>query len=92
MEHFARTDWLDPGMKGKGLTFELDPVEHRKVSKMLSPAFSVKSIRAKEPTLHKYIDYFVDQMKILGSQDDIELRTVCTFPYHAAIWIRLTGC
>ncbi|KAI4863264.1 isotrichodermin C-15 hydroxylase [Hypoxylon rubiginosum] len=76
LEHFVRTDWLDPGLPENGLTFELDPVKHRMVAKKLSPAFSVNSIKAKEPTLHKYINYFIDKMKeIGGSKDGVELRT-----------------
>lgn len=45
---------------------------------MLSPAFSVKAIKAKEPIVHKYIDLFVGRMKEFGSvKEGIELRTVC---------------
>ncbi|KAI1404957.1 isotrichodermin C-15 hydroxylase [Hypoxylon fuscum] len=76
LEHFVRTDWLDPGLPENGLTFELDPVKHRMVAKKLSPAFSINSIKAKEPTLHKYIDYFIEKMKeVRSSRDGIELRT-----------------
>ncbi|KAI1083758.1 isotrichodermin C-15 hydroxylase [Whalleya microplaca] len=76
LEHFVRTDWLDPGLGENGITFELDPVKHRMVSKKLSPAFSLNSIKAKEPTLHKYIDYFIEKMKDIGaSKSGVELRT-----------------
>lgn len=77
MEHFTRTDWLDLGQGEDGLNWERDPVKHRQTSKKLAPAFSVKSMKAKEPTLHKYIDYFVEKMRQLGGgEDGVELRTV----------------
>ncbi|RYP49936.1 hypothetical protein DL768_004472 [Monosporascus sp. mg162] len=49
-----------------GIIWEWDPVRHRKVAKQLSPAFSGRALRAKEPTLHRYIDLFVERMKSLG--------------------------
>ncbi|KAI5922127.1 cytochrome P450 [Camillea tinctor] len=35
-------------------------------AKQLSPAFSGRALKAKEPTLHKYVDLFVERMKALG--------------------------
>jgi hypothetical protein len=52
-----------------GLIWEWDPVRHRQVAKKLSPAFSGRALRAKEPTLYKYIDQFVERMKDFGSAD-----------------------
>ncbi|KAK7757681.1 hypothetical protein SLS62_000058 [Diatrype stigma] len=49
-----------------GIIWEWDPIRHRQVAKQLSPAFSGRALRAKEPTLHKYIDLFVERMKRLG--------------------------
>ncbi|RYP69623.1 hypothetical protein DL769_005243 [Monosporascus sp. CRB-8-3] len=49
-----------------GIIWEWDPVRHRKVAKQLSPAFSGRALRAKEPTLHRYVDLFVERMKALG--------------------------
>ncbi|KAK2611601.1 hypothetical protein N8I77_004934 [Diaporthe amygdali] len=75
MEHFTRTDWLDLGEGEDGIIWERDPVRHRIVRKRLSPAFSVQSLNAKEPTLHKHIDYFLDRMLELGSAEGgVELR------------------
>ncbi|KAI1372086.1 cytochrome P450 [Hypoxylon crocopeplum] len=50
-----------------GIIWEWDPVRHRQVSKQLAPAFSGRALKAKETTLHKYIDLFVDRMKDIGS-------------------------
>lgn len=77
LEHFTRTDWLDLGEGEDGIIWERDPVRHRQVRKSLSPAFSVKSLQAKEPTLHKHINYFLERMKELGDQENgVDLREV----------------
>lgn len=34
----------------------------------MSPAFSGRALRAKEPTLHKYIDLFIERMKRFGGE------------------------
>ncbi|KAJ4421142.1 hypothetical protein N0V82_003906 [Gnomoniopsis sp. IMI 355080] len=75
MEHFTRTDWLDLGEGEDGIIWERDPVKHRDIRKKLSPAFSVLSLNAKEPTLHKHIGYFIAKMKEIG-QRGVELREV----------------
>lgn len=37
----------------------------------------MKSIKAKEPIMHRYIDIFVEKMKQIGNEESgIELRTV----------------
>ena len=38
------------------------------MAKQLSPAFSGRALNAKEPTLHKYVDLFVERMKALGGE------------------------
>lgn len=68
MEHFTRTDWLDLGEGEDGINWERDPVRHREIRKNLSPAFSVKSLQAKESTLHKHIDYFLERMREFGNE------------------------
>ncbi|KAG6354983.1 hypothetical protein INS49_004064 [Diaporthe citri] len=68
LEHFTRTDWLDLGKGEDGIIWERDPVRHRVVRKNLSRAFSVKSLQAKEPALHKHLDYFLDRMKEFGNE------------------------
>ncbi|KAK4107900.1 cytochrome P450 [Canariomyces notabilis] len=76
MEHFPKAKFVDLGGGDKGLTWETDPAKHRDVAKRIAPAFSVKSIRSKEPTMHKYIDLFVWKMREVGGQQGgIELRT-----------------
>lgn len=68
------------GFGDDGITWEKDPAKHRKMAKDLSPSFSVKSLKALEPTMHKYIDTFVRKMKVIGSAEaGIELKTVCSF-------------
>ncbi|KAK7742410.1 hypothetical protein SLS53_004556 [Cytospora paraplurivora] len=80
LEHFTRTDWLDLGEGEDGINWERDPVKHRQVRKNLSPAFSVQSLNAKEPTLHKHIDYFLERMREFGNKENgIELREVNFF-------------
>ncbi|KAH9900496.1 cytochrome P450 [Xylariomycetidae sp. FL2044] len=53
-----------------GIIWEWDPERHRRVAKELSPAFSGRALKAKEPTLHKYIDLFVNRMKTYGGGSD----------------------
>jgi hypothetical protein len=44
---------------------------------MLLPAFSNKSVKAKEQTIHKYIDLFVQKINEIGSgEEGIELKKV----------------
>ena len=61
---------MDFGMGDKGFIWESDPAKRREVAKKLLPAFSTKAIKAKEPTVHKYIDLFVNKMKELGCKGD----------------------
>ena len=51
-----------------GLIWEWDPIRHRQVAKQISPAFSSRALKAKEATLHKYVDLFVDRMRSLGEE------------------------
>lgn len=51
-----------------GIIWEWDPVRHRQVSKQLSPAFSGRALKAKEPTLHRYVDLFIERMEVLGAE------------------------
>jgi hypothetical protein len=50
--------------------WEEDPIRHREVARKISPAFSKRSIRAMEPLVHKYMNYFVEKMKQLGQAHD----------------------
>ncbi|KAH7309879.1 cytochrome P450 [Stachybotrys elegans] len=58
-------DALDTG--DGGISGETNPVEHREIAKRLAPAFSSRNFKAKEPTIHKHIDLFVDKMKNIGA-------------------------
>jgi hypothetical protein len=62
--------------KRGGILFERDPVRHRAVAKRLLPAFSSRSVKAKEGRVHKKIDFFVSQMRTLG-KDGINLSKWC---------------
>lgn len=74
-ELFVKVD-VAIGFGDDGITWEKDPAKHRKMAKDLSPSFSVKSLKALEPTMHKYIDTFVRKMKVIGSAEaGIELKT-----------------
>ncbi|KAJ3577733.1 hypothetical protein NPX13_g2830 [Xylaria arbuscula] len=75
LEHFPKTDFFIFGLEDNGLNWEMDPVKHRKDSKQLSPAFSLKSIRAKERIVHEYIDDFIDKLNIHGGKSEgIDLK------------------
>lgn len=43
-------------------------MRHRKVSKQISPAFSGRALKAKEPTLHKHIDLFIQRMSAMTGE------------------------
>lgn len=69
MELFPKTQINNHGNdKHGGVIWEWDPVRHRQVAKQLSPAFSGRALKAKEPTLHRYVDLFVERMKTLGAE------------------------
>ncbi|KAI0005664.1 hypothetical protein F4779DRAFT_597885 [Xylariaceae sp. FL0662B] len=44
---------------------------------LLSSAFSSLTITAKESTMHKYFDLFVDKMKSIGSTSGVYLARWC---------------
>lgn len=67
IETFPKTDFQDRGKDLGGIIWENDPFRHHEVARKLSPAFSSRSVRAMEPLIHEYIDYFVERMKELGS-------------------------
>ena len=46
------------------------PARHRQVAKQLSPAYSGKAVKAKEPAIPKYADLFAKRMETLGSGTD----------------------
>lgn len=75
MEAFVKTDFEDLGEGEGGISAETDPLKHREVAKKMAPAFSMRNFKAKESTLQKYVDLFVDRMKELGSSKrGIEMR------------------
>lgn len=69
LESFPKTQINNHGNdEHGGLIWEWDAARHREVAKQLSPAFSGRALRAKEATLHKYIDLFVERMTALGGE------------------------
>ncbi|KAI1297998.1 isotrichodermin C-15 hydroxylase [Xylaria venustula] len=75
-EHFPKTDFMDLGLGDNGLSWEMDPMKHYTDAKKVAPAFSARSIKAKELTIHKYIDAFIERMRDIGERrDGIELKT-----------------
>lgn len=70
LETFVKTEITDFGDKHGGLVVERDPERHRVIAKRVSPAFSSRSIAAKEPTLHRYMDLFISQMELLGESPE----------------------
>lgn len=72
-----KTSFTDFGTGDGGISWEQDPVKHRKVAKRISPVFSTKSIKAKEHVLQMYVDMFVRRMQeIGGSKEGVELPKV----------------
>ncbi|KAK6829899.1 hypothetical protein PG987_010483 [Apiospora arundinis] len=68
LELFPKTQINNHGNdKRGGLIWEWDPSRHREVAKQLGPAFKGSALKAKEPTLHRHIDHFVERMETLGS-------------------------
>lgn len=75
IELFPKTQINNHGNEERGgLVWEWDPVRHRKVSKQISPAFSGRALKAKEPTLHKHMDIFIQHMEAM-SGDAVSLPT-----------------
>jgi cytochrome P450 len=58
-------DTLDTG--DNGITGEPNPVRHREVAKKLAPAFSARKLKAKEATILKHVDLFIERMKETGT-------------------------
>ncbi|KAI0968452.1 isotrichodermin C-15 hydroxylase [Xylaria arbuscula] len=69
-ETFLKTDLMDFGAGDRGIIWEADPVKRKEVAKRLLPAFAPKATKAKEPTVHYYIDLFIERMKEIGSKGD----------------------
>ncbi|KAI0418971.1 isotrichodermin C-15 hydroxylase [Xylaria grammica] len=73
-ETWVKTSFTDFGTGDGGISWEQDPVKHRKVTKRISPVFSTKSIKTKEHVLQMYVDMFVKRMReIGGSKEGVEL-------------------
>ncbi|KAI0470442.1 cytochrome P450 [Xylariaceae sp. FL0804] len=77
LETFTKTQINNHGNdRHGGIIWEWDPVRHRQVSKQLSPAFSGRALKAKEATLHKYVDLFVSRMRENGATEQgVSLNT-----------------
>ncbi|KAL2291494.1 hypothetical protein FJTKL_12884 [Diaporthe vaccinii] len=67
LETFVKTDLNRRGEESGGIIFEEDPVRHRQLAKQLAPAFSNRSLKTMEPTIHEHIDLFVQKMRTKSS-------------------------
>lgn len=67
LETFVKTDFNRRGEATGGIIFEEDPVRHRQLAKQLAPAFSNRSLKVAEPTIHEHIDQFIQKMRIKGN-------------------------
>lgn len=103
LERFPKTQINNHGNdEHGGLIWEWDPVRHRQVAKQLSPAFSGRALKEKEPTIHKYVDLFVERMESFGNGIDgqgVSLPTwinwiVSPFPRRCglAVWLTTSLC
>lgn len=70
LELFVKSDFNKRGEESGGLIYEDNPVVHRQLAKKLAPAFSIRSLKTMEPTIHQHIDFFVDKMKTQESSKD----------------------
>ncbi|KAK0629905.1 cytochrome P450 [Bombardia bombarda] len=68
-EAFVKTDFQNRGKNLGGIVWEEDPIKHRETARRLAPAFSSRAIRAMEPVVHEYMDYFISRMRELGGGD-----------------------
>ncbi|KAM7196183.1 Isotrichodermin C-15 hydroxylase [Rhypophila sp. PSN 637] len=59
------------GDQDDGLLWERDTEKHRRVSKLMSPSFSGSSLRAKVPTIQKYVDLMVKNLKTAGCNKEV---------------------
>ena len=66
-ELFIKTDLMDFGAGDLGFIWESDPAKRKAVAKKILPAFSRKATKAKEATVHKWMDLFISRMKELGN-------------------------
>lgn len=67
-------DALDTG--DNGISGEPDPVKHREIAKKLAPAFSTRNLKAKEATVNKHFDFFINEMKSLGADEKrVDMRS-----------------
>ncbi|KAI1261146.1 cytochrome P450 [Xylariaceae sp. FL1019] len=63
IELFPKTQINNHGSEARGgLIWEWDAMRHREVAKLISPAFSGRALRAKEPALCKHIDSFIEHV------------------------------
>ena len=69
-ETFTKTDMNERGEVNRGILFERDAAKHRQTAKQLSPAFSTRATRTKEPILNRYIDDFIERMLYIGAEPD----------------------
>ncbi|KAF4629400.1 hypothetical protein G7Y89_g8747 [Cudoniella acicularis] len=67
LETWVKTDFNNRGDDLGGIIWEQDPARHHQVLKKIAPGFSKRSMRAMEPLVHQYIDYFVERMQELGN-------------------------
>lgn len=81
-EHFRKADSGIP-LPDDGISFERDPAKHRRLAKKLAGAWSAKSLKTMEPTMHSYIELFIRKMEEIGnSEDGIDLQAVSEVSYH----------
>ena len=74
IELWVKTNFNDMGQDLGGIIWEEDPYRHREVAKKLSPALSSRNIRAMEPVVNRYLDFFVSRMReVGGGPEGIEL-------------------
>jgi hypothetical protein len=66
-------DTVDTG--DNGITGEPNPARHREIAKKLAPAFSMRNLKAKEITIMKHIDLFINRMRETAAETHgVELR------------------
>jgi cytochrome P450 len=87
-EHFRKVDSGIP-LPDDGISFERDPAKHRLLAKKLAGAWTAKSMKTMEPTMHSHIDSFIRKLKEEGdSAEGIDLQVVSAVSTLQAIYQR----
>ncbi|CAJ2509481.1 Uu.00g145070.m01.CDS01 [Anthostomella pinea] len=77
---FPKSDlFYDVGISN--LAFEMDPAEHAKQYKLFAPAFRASALRSQEHIVHEHTDFFISQLRRLGTASGESLNMALWFEW-----------